>query len=54
MLQNITRVELITQHGRQYVAWDIKHASIMLQDEGKTLKLFVEEKLNVPNYYEEL
>jgi hypothetical protein len=44
MLNKVTRVELITQEGRQYVQWDIRHVSLCLQDEGQTLKIFVEEK----------
>jgi hypothetical protein len=41
-LANVTRVEVIDEKGRSYVAWhdDLK-VSASLQDDGRTLKLFV-------------
>ena len=39
----ITRVEVIDESGRAYVGWD-KAIQISIQDEGRTLKIFVESK----------
>lgn len=36
----VTRVEVIDETGRVYVRFDV-NASVSLQDEGRTLKLFV-------------
>lgn len=42
MSEKITRIEVIDENGRSYVNWD-KHnvVSYQLQDDGKTLKVFV-------------
>mgnify|MGYP000090659839 CR=1 FL=1 len=37
----VTRVEVIDSNGRAYVAYDVT-PTIMLQDDGRTLKVFVE------------
>ena len=39
--ENITRVEIIDEHGRSYVKMNIEDLEISLQDGNKTLKLFV-------------
>jgi hypothetical protein len=39
----ITRVEVIDETGRQYVRHDA-HVELSLQDNGKTLKIFVQER----------
>ena len=39
----ITRVEVITEKGREFVKWDCK-PKLEIQDEGKTLKIFIKEK----------
>jgi len=38
----ITRVEVITKDGREFVKWDCK-AKLEIQDEGRTLKVLVED-----------
>ncbi len=38
----ITRVEVITKKGREFVKLDCK-AKLEVQDEGRTLKVFVED-----------
>jgi len=38
----ITRIEVITNRGREFVKWNCK-IKTEIQDEGKTLKVFVEE-----------
>lgn len=37
----VTRVEVIDSNGRAYVAYDVD-TTVMLQDDGRTLKVFVE------------
>ena len=39
----VTRVEVIDSDGRAYVAYDVE-PTIMLQDGGRTLKVFVDRK----------
>lgn len=39
----VTRVEVIDSDGRAYVAYDVT-PTIMLQDDGRTLKVFVDRK----------
>ena len=40
-----TRVEVIDQNGRSYVNWkDSNVVETMLQDDGKTLKVFITNK----------
>ena len=37
---DVTRLEVIDNNGRQYVMWDCK-VELSYQDDGKTLKIFV-------------
>lgn len=37
----VTRVEVIDKDGRGYVNMNVKHAQISMQDDNKTLKLFI-------------
>ncbi len=39
----VTRVEVIDSNGRAYVAYDVT-PTIMLQDDGRTLKVFVDRR----------
>jgi len=39
----ITRVEVIDETGRQYVRHNV-HVQFSVQDDGKTLKIFVQER----------
>lgn len=38
---NVTRVEVIDKFGRSYSNWNVDDIRFSLQDEGKTLKLFL-------------
>ena len=38
----VTRVEVIDNDGRRYVKYNVKDVELILQDEERTLKLFVE------------
>ena len=41
-LPEVTRVEVIDNKGRSYVTWEPENKTFfMLQDEGRTLKVFV-------------
>lgn len=40
----ITRVEVITPKGREFSKWDCKIKMVDIQDEGRTLKIFLEDK----------
>lgn len=41
----VTRVEVIDEKGRSYVNWDKDNTVfIQLQDEGRTLKIFIQKK----------
>lgn len=47
----ITRVEIIdhqteTLPGRVYTKWDCEKVELSLQDDGRTLKIFISKKLN--------
>ena len=37
----ITRVEVITYNGREYVNWDCSDVKVTIQDEGRTFKVFL-------------
>jgi hypothetical protein len=41
-LDKVTRVEVIDQAGRSYVAWDDNNkVELSFQDDGRTLKVFI-------------
>ena len=40
----ITRVEVIGTHGRELVKHDVTDVQISIQDDGKTLKVFLKDK----------
>lgn len=40
-LNNVNRIEVIDNNGRAYVKYDVESVVMQLQDDGKTLKLFV-------------
>jgi hypothetical protein len=42
----ITRVEVIGTHGRELVKHDVTDVQISIQDDGRTLKLFLKDKQN--------
>ena len=41
-LQDVTRVEVIDEEGRSYVNTDASDVVVHLQDEGRTLKVFIQ------------
>jgi hypothetical protein len=43
-LDNVTRVEVIDNHGRSYVHYNADVVEYSLQDDGKTLKIFIKDK----------
>ena len=45
-LNNITRVEVIDELGRSYGKWNKDfHVKLSIQDDGKTLKIFLVKKI---------
>ena len=47
----ITRVEVIDTHGRELVKHDVTGVQISIQDDGKTLKVFIQGKPNDEQLY---
>ena len=45
--KDITRLEIIDADGRSYTNWKVQSIEQSIQDEGRTLKLFVKEFENV-------
>ena len=43
----VTRVEVIDKEGRSYTNMGVTEAALMLQDDDRTLKIFLKEKNNV-------
>jgi hypothetical protein len=44
-MTRITRIEVIDENGRSYVNWEEENdVSWQLQDEGRTLKVFVDKR----------
>jgi len=41
---DVTRVEVIDQHGRAYTAYEVSNVKISFQDNNKTLKIFLKNK----------
>ena len=42
LVKSVTRVEVIDQDGRSYVNWNSTNkVEVSLQDEGKTMKVFI-------------
>ena len=42
----VTRVEVIDDDGRSYTKWNVFDVQIMLQDDNRTLKVFLKENKN--------
>jgi hypothetical protein len=40
----INRVEVIDQNGRAYTNYSVENVKILIQDDGKTMKIFLESK----------
>jgi hypothetical protein len=45
-LSKVTRVEVIDAQGRSYTNWDVSFIRESLQDDGRTLKLFITQNNN--------
>ena len=43
-LERVTRVEVIDDTGRKYVNWEVDNVIISLQDAGRTMKIFIDNK----------
>ncbi len=43
-IENVTRVEVIDEHGRSYTHHNADVVEYSLQDDGKTLKIFIRDK----------
>jgi hypothetical protein len=41
---NVTRVEIITNEGREFVRYDCSNVQVSLQDDSRTLKVFLKQK----------
>lgn len=39
----VTRVEVIDDNGRSYSEWDVHSVEASVQDDGKTLKIFLKK-----------
>lgn len=37
----ITRVEVIDSTGRAYAKWDVENVQMSIQDDGRTMKIFL-------------
>jgi hypothetical protein len=37
----VTRVEVITNHGREFVRYECSDVQVSLQDDGQTIKVFL-------------
>jgi len=46
-LDNVTRVEVIDEHGRSYIHYNAKVVEYSLQDDGQTLKIFISNTTEV-------
>jgi hypothetical protein len=41
---NVTRVEVITNGGREFVRYDCRNVQVSLQDDGRTIKVFLNQE----------
>lgn len=41
-LSNVTRVEVIDEEGRSYTKYGVIKTELVIQDDGQTLKIFLE------------
>ena len=41
---NVTRVEVITSNGREFVQYDCSNVQVSLQDDGSTIKVFLKQE----------
>ena len=40
----VTRVEVITSNGREFVQYECSNVQVSLQDDGRTIKVFLEQE----------
>ena len=38
---NVTRVEVITNNGREFIQYECSNVQVSLQDDGQTIKVFL-------------
>ncbi len=41
---NVTRVEVITDDGREFVRYECSNVQVSLQDDGRTIKVFLKQE----------
>ncbi len=41
---NVTRVEVITDDGREFVRYECSNVQVSLQDDGRTVKVFLKQE----------
>jgi len=51
---NVTRVEVITNNGREFVRYDCSDVQVSLQDDGRTFKVFLGPSAKVTDRKKEL
>lgn len=44
VLEGVSRVEVIDAKGRSYSNWNVEDLEVSMQDDGRTMKLFLKEK----------
>lgn len=44
--EKVTRLEVIDGDGRSYTNWKVESLEFSYQDDGRTLKIFVREKVD--------
>lgn len=42
VIEKVTRVEIIDETGRAYTKWNTRIGMVSIQDDGRTLKLFLD------------
>jgi len=43
LVKKVTRLEVISQNGRELVLHDLKNVELSFQDDERTLKIFIEK-----------
>lgn len=50
---DISRIEVIDSKGRSYVNMDVKSSMISIQDDGRTMKVFINDNKSKSERFEE-
>lgn len=48
MNDKVTRLEIIDEKGRAYTRWNIEIEGCMMQDDGRTMKIFIKPREETP------